>query len=765
MAHHLQLLEESPDIESAWSSFRNAVYNAAEETIGHQKRKHQDWFDDNDLAIKRMLADKNTAHQQWLSDPLSIPKKQKFQSFRKHVQKKLREMKNDWWAKKAEELQLYADQHATRDFFSGLRMVFGPSSHTTVPVKASDGSLLTGKGEILNRWKEHFDALLNRHSSIDQSAIDSMEQRPLLDELAEPPNNKEVAEAIRQLQSGKSPGPDGIPPEVFKEGGPHLMEKLTSLFQVFWEREELPRDLKDANIVYLYKNKGDRSSCDNYRGISLLSIAGKILAKVIITRLTLHLLEGVVSESQCGFRANRGTVDMIFATRQIQEKCKEQQQDLFLLFVDLTKAFDTVSRTGLWAILGKLGCPPKLVSVIRAFHDGMQGRVTCAGEASQPFNVTNGVKQGCVMAPTLFSILFATMLQYALSRCSAGIKIRYRMDGRFFDLKRLKAKTKVTETLIRDFLYADDCALAAHSENALQELADSLAVAANKFGMTISLSKTEVMFQPAPNSVSPTPIIHINGTQLKTVDEFTYLGSCLSSSANLDSEISRRLAKANSSFGRLWTRVWQERGLNIQTKISVYKAVVLSALLYGCESWTLYRRHIKQLEQFHIRCLRRIMNISWQERITNIEVLHRADMFGIEAHIIKSQLRWAGHVARMADSRLPKQIFFSELCQGERPKGRPTLRYKDTLKANLLSIGVDPSSWQTLATDRTAWRTAIRHGVSSFETNRLSQLEVKRASRKLKDAQPPDPQSAVSCTICGRLCKSQFGLRAHMKIH
>ena len=128
------------------------------------------------------------------------------------------------------------------------------------------------------------------------------------------------------------------------------------------------------------------------------------------------------------------------------------------------------------------------------------------GTESQTFLITNGVKQGCVMAPTLFSILFAAMLHSALENCPAGIKIRYRMDGQFFDLRRLKAKTKTSEALVRDFLYADDCALAAHSESALQDLADRLAEAATKFGLTISLPKTEVLLQTlacqAPKSTS-----------------------------------------------------------------------------------------------------------------------------------------------------------------------------------------------------------------------------------------------------------------------
>ncbi|KAL8589062.1 hypothetical protein ACOMHN_055075 [Nucella lapillus] len=180
----------------------------------------------------------------------------------------------------------------------------------------------------------------------------------------------EVSRAIAELQCSKSAGPDGIPPEVSKEGSQLLIQKFTEFLCMCWEDGCLPQDLKYARIVHLYKGKGDKSSCDNYRRISLLSKAGKILSKVILNRLNIHILDETVPESQCGFRQKRGTV-MIFTVRQIQEKCKEQTMDLYILFVDLTKAFDTVSRPGLWHILPRIGIPSKMVKIIRCFHDGM----------------------------------------------------------------------------------------------------------------------------------------------------------------------------------------------------------------------------------------------------------------------------------------------------------------------------------------------------------------------------------------------------------
>ena len=142
-------------------------------------------------------------------------------------------------------------------------------------------------------------------------------------------------------------------------------------------------------MVHLYKKKENRRCCDNHRGISLLAIAGKILARVLLNRLLNHLERDLLPESQCGFCEGRGTFDMIFAARQLQEKCQEQHRDLYTTFIDLTRAFYTVSRAGLWKIMSKLGCPDKFIALVRSFHDGMQVRVQDDGESSEPILVTN----------------------------------------------------------------------------------------------------------------------------------------------------------------------------------------------------------------------------------------------------------------------------------------------------------------------------------------------------------------------------------------
>ena len=166
------------------------------------------------------------------------------------------------------------------------------------------------------------------------------------------------------------------------------------------------------------------------------------------------------------------------------------------------------------------------------------------------------------------------------------------------------------------------------------------------FGLTVSIKKTEVLRQLAPNISRPPPNITMDGNPLKNVETFKYLGSCINSSANLDDEILSRISRASQAFGRLHTRVWMERGISTRTRLDVYQAIVLPSLLYGCETWTCYRRHIKKLDQFHLRCLRKILRVSWKDHVPNQEILPRAKLPGIETMLNLAQLRWSGHMCR-----------------------------------------------------------------------------------------------------------------------
>ncbi|BHF75564.1 hypothetical protein SprV_0501866000 [Sparganum proliferum] len=298
----------------------------------------------------------------------------------------------------------------------------------------------------------------------------------------------------------------------------------------------------DAKIMHICKLKVNRQLREDRRGISLPSIAGKISARILLNRLNNHLVEGLLPESQCGFRGHRGTTDMIFAARQLQEKWQEMRTHLYSTFVDLTKAFDTVNREGLWKIMQKFGCSELFTQMVRQLHDGMMARVTDNGAASEAFAVTNGVKQGCVLALTLFSLMFSAMLMDAYrDERPPGIRIAYRTDGHILNQRRMRFQSRVSTTTVHELLFADDCALNTTSEEEMQRSMDLFSAACKNFGLVINTQKTVVMHQPPPpNSATPppnAPQISVNGTQLQVVENFPYLGSTLSRNTKIDDEV------------------------------------------------------------------------------------------------------------------------------------------------------------------------------------------------------------------------------------
>ena len=396
-------------------------------------------------------------------------------------------------------------------------------------------------------------------------------------------------------------------------------------------------------------------------------------------------------------------------------------------------------------------------------HENQRGQIRLNGDLSEPFTISNGVKQGCVLAPTLFSIFFSMMLKQATENLEDedGVYVRYRLDGSLFNLRRLQAHTKTNERLIRDLLFADDAALVAHTEQALQRLTSCFADASWLFGLEVSLKKLEVLHQPAPQEAYHPPHITIGDTELKSTQQFTYLGCTITSDARIDREIDNRLSKANSSFGRLYKRVWTNKNLKCKTKIRVYRAVVLTTLLYGSETWVTYSSHIRLLERFHQRCLRTILNVHWSDFVTNVEVLEQAEIPSIEALLLNYQLRWAGHVSRMEDHRLPKIALYGELSTGFRERGAPKKRYKDCLKKSLTTCHVDHQTWSDVAADRCAWRLTISKAVTQFEETRRDSLKDKRLGRKARAASDAPPDANYICRRCSRACRSRIGLVSH----
>nr|VZI43717.1 unnamed protein product [Spirometra erinaceieuropaei] len=685
---------EKASVENRWCQLRDTVQSTALAVLGRAPRQHQDWFDDNDAAIRNLLAEKNRLHKAYVDHPTDATKAVFYRS-RRQLQQRLREMQDAWTARKAEEIQGYADRNEWKNFFSAIKAAYGPPTKGTAPLLNEDGNtLLTEKTQILQRWAEHFRGVLNRPSVISDAAIERLPQVETNLDLDLPPSLQETIRAVQQLSSGKAPGSDAIPAE----------------------------------------RKGNRQVCDNHRGISLLNIGGKIFARILLNRLNIHLEQGLLPESQYSFRRHRGTSDMIFAARQLQEKCQEMRTHLYSTFVDLTKAFDTVNREGLWKIMQKFGCPERYTQMVRQLHDGMMARVTDNGAVSEALAVTNGVKQGCVLAPTLLSLMFSAMLMDAYRDERPGIRIAYRTDGHLMNQRRMHFKSRVSTTTVHELLFADDCALNTTSEEETQRSMDLFSAACENFGLVINTQKTVVMHQPPPNSATAfnaPPQISVNGTQLQVVENFSYLGSTLSRNTKIDDEVANRISKASQAFGCLQSTVWNRHGLQLSTKLKMYKAVILPTLLYGTETWTLYAKQARRLNHIHLSCLRRILRLNWEDRIPDNDVLERTGIVSIYAILRQIQLRWSGHLVRMDDERPPKRLLYGDVATGSRRHGGQIRRHKNTLKSSLKCLQINATNWEELALDRPTWRRTVKTGAAIYEANRIAAAKAKREARKI----------------------------------
>ena len=226
-----------------------------------------------------------------------------------------------------------------------------------------------------------------------------------------------------------------------------------------------------------------------------------MLLKIVANRLSDYCeAHGILPEEQCGFRPERSTVDMLFVVRRLQELARRRRIPLYMCFVDLQKAYDSVDRELLWKVLARAGVPEEMIAVIRQFHDGMQAQVRMDdGELSDWFEVTQGLRQGCVLSPLLFNIFFAAATEVILVRFSED-------DTILKDLVYLEEEAGVgAETPLErarravwGMFYADDAGVVSRSQEGLARMMTTIVEVFGEFGLTVSEKKTETLLMRAP---------------------------------------------------------------------------------------------------------------------------------------------------------------------------------------------------------------------------------------------------------------------------
>ena len=670
------LTEET--IEEQWQSMRETWKTTCQAVLGKKTKKHKEWLTTETWALiteRKQLKDQVNQAQEH-------EEKQELQTLywekNRQVKKNARKDKRNFIEGLTQEAETAAGQRNMKRLYEITRTLSGKNSQPSRPVKDKNGNAITSEEEQRARWAEHFKETLNRPAPSVPPTIPPPTE--LLDINTNPPTKNEIIKALKSLKSGKAAGPDGIPPEALKADIQTSVDMLHPLLHKIWEQEIVPEDWKKGYLVKLPK-KGDLSSCNNWRGIMLLSIPGKVLTRVILERLK-NALDKKLRDEQAGFRQDRSCTDHIATMRIIIEQSLEWQTPLYSVFVDFQKAFDSVDRDVIWRLMHHYGFPPKFITIIQQLYENASCQVIHDGKLTEPFSVQTGVRQGCLLSPTIFLLVVDWIMRQSTSDGRTGIQWTF---------------TKQLE----DLDFADDISLLSHKQQDAQEKLNRVAEEAERTGLQINIGKTEAM---RVNNRQQDPL-RLHQEDIKEVDRFVYLGSVVSKDGGADEDIKCRINKARHAFNTL-RPIWRSTALSLHNKIRIFNTNVKSVLLYGSETWRVTKTNTHKLQTFANRCLRNILNIRWPEVVSNEQLWDRTKQVPIESEIKKRKWGWIGHTLRKPASNVTRQALDWN-PQGKRKVGRPKQTWRRSIDTEIKAAGMTWAELKRISQNRVRWRSAV----------------------------------------------------------
>ena len=416
------------------------------------------------------------------------------------------------------------------------------------------------------------------------------------DDLEKDFTEQEVKEAIKSLKNGKSPGEDMVLNEFVKESANHILPFYTNLFNTVLMSGEIPETWTTGIIVPIFKKKGDPRDPSNYRGVTLVSVLGKIFTKMLNDRLEkFSNLNEILLPNQAGFRKGHSTVDQVYVLQTLIELCIKQKRRLFIAWVDYAKAFDTVWRQALWFKLLKSGYSSKIVSVIKNMYANIKSKIRCNSTLSDSFVSLSGVRQGESLSPFLFALFINDFESFMLEKGSNPIRIIAGND----------LNTYINLLLV---LYADDTAIIADSPQNLQKGLDILYEYCSKWKLNVNVGKTKVTVFEQRKSVLQESEFYYNGTKLEVVQEFRYLGTTLSYNGSVKTAIKSLCEQARKAMYALLTK---SRNLHIplDLQIELFNRLVAPILTYSCEVWATDDNDIDEINKLQLKFLKFILKL------------------------------------------------------------------------------------------------------------------------------------------------------------
>lgn len=615
-----------------WRELRIQITKAAEKTLGLAKNKKKTWWNEECEEALQQRA------QKWRTWRCSKKEEhlEEFREQRKQTSKIIRKIKRTFEKSQLIEIQENFTKNNTRNFYQTFKHVLKGYQAPSICFKDEDGKIGLNNKDNCEILAKHFDMLLN--CPVPTVKLDF----PAIPENIEedfPPTELEIHEAIKTLKNNKASGEDYITAELLKWSVPKIISDLHMLFQNIWKTEKIPEEWKIALIHPLHK-KGDKQNVNNYRGVSLLPVAYKILSKILLNRVE-KTLDKQLGEYQGGFRKGRSCTEQIFNLKSIIRHRMLTSKPIVVSFIDFKKAFDSVDRETIDKIIREFGVKRKLANIIRETLTNTISKVKFMGELSQPFEIKTGVRQGDGLSPLLFNCVLEKIVRI------------WNLELQNHKIEPIVLGRKATGIKVNCLAFADDFAIL--SENLTDAITqiNLLESIANKTGLKISAEKTKFM----TNIKNAPKYIQTQIGKIQQVSNFKYLGETIQQNGLEKFAIDVRVNKMERAYG-LTKNIYNKKCISRKTKLKHYTTVVRPECLYACECLTMNYK-LDRLEVLERRIIRKIMGAiqttdGWKMR-SNEEIYKNIEK--ISAVMAKRRLIFFGHLYRMNENRLTKQIF------------------------------------------------------------------------------------------------------------
>jgi len=623
------------DVDGSVETFAKALCSAAAcmvRTIGRKKKRNQEWFD-YECVQKRKLVRKLLHSFQRAKDN-SKEKREKYVQERKEYKKLLKKKKDDYdQARLAKLRQSITDPKV---FWQTIRSV--------------NRRVVIYNNITTEQWYDHFFHVFNTVDDHPQNSEEVVDDNVSSDDVpmfSDAISRAEVCASIGNLKSGKSAGPDMIVSEMLKHGGDLVVDYLVNLFNRLFDSGSFPVEWSKSIIVPIHK-KGDANSPDNYRGVALTSIVGKVYTHILNRRLTKWASENEkIVEEQAGFRAGYSTVDHIFSLFSIVQRFLQKNTKLYVAFVDFKKAFDLVDRNTLWHVLRRAGIHGKLYFALRGIYDTVTACVRDKSKYSQYFPCPRGVKQGCLLSPLLFSF-FVNELALEISQ-----------NGRH----GIQLIPGAVEVFL--LLFADDVILMSNTIVGLQNQLNHLKIEADRLRLTVNLDKTNVMVFRGGGHLSAREKWLYGGEVLKVTNSYKYLGLTFTTKLSITSALSEVCRKGRRGVMEILKSLRKLNTIDPLLFWKLFDSQIEPVLTYAAEVWGL-SENANQIEKVHTFAIKRFLGIPLHA--SNQLVYGETGRYPLYVRVYVKCIKYWMKLLSLPGSRICRQAYDMLLTQHEHGK-------------------------------------------------------------------------------------------------